>query len=86
MFEYSEKRIASIHENFLPSLAFILFAWLSTRNRIRPPFVFHRLFSTVEDISSIYFSLLSVILIFESTRGGFGRVCETAFDFLGRPF
>ena len=30
----------------------------STRNRIRPPFVFHRLFSTVEDISSIYFSLL----------------------------
>ena len=25
-FEYPEKRIASIHENFLPSLAFILFA------------------------------------------------------------
>ena len=83
-FEYSEKRIASIHKNFLPSLAFR--ARLSTRNRIPPPLVFHRPFSTVEcslGYKPYLFSLLE--RNYESLprshnnkkRGGLGRVSAT---------
>ena len=44
-FEYSEKRIASIHKNFF---TFSCIHRLSTWNRIPPPLVFYRPFSTVE--------------------------------------
>ena len=67
-FEYSEKRIASIHENFLPSLAFILFACKNMAFYTKQD---NSIFSFPQPTLStvkcprgyrIYFSLRSVIL------------------------
>ena len=81
-FKYSEKRIASIHENFITCTCIHRF---STRKRIPPPLVFHCPFSTVEcsvGYNQYYSSLLECN--FESaakpqykTRWGLGRVCVT---------
>ena len=57
--KYSEKRIASIHGNFLPTLAFILFAartWLSKRNSISPGLkVFHITHYLCSECSFVFF-------------------------------
>ena len=75
-FEYSEKRIASIHNRSQEFFTFTCVHRLSTQNRIPPPLVFYCFFSTVE-CSLGYKQYLVLRSHNNKTRGGLGRVCAT---------